>query len=582
MMTRVTRMNRTVDRPLWLTVGVLFLAAYALPATSLGRQDNSAAPPTVTDDKPLDQQPAPVRAYKRLLQSTVYLQFLKQESEGLMRYRGTGWIIDRERRLVITNQHVVADQPEVMAWCPAYKDGNVVGHLDYYLQQTPGIRAVVIDRDSRRDLALVQLDRLPDEMSALPLATKSPTPGEKVFSLGAWPFGSEGMWIFTAGEVRSVYDRTHANGYVCRIVETQLPTNQGNSGGPVINDKGELIAVVEGHSTEARLVSLFIAVEEVVEYMNELKDLVDPKTAEAFYQRGDRRFFEGMYRQAAADYAACLRLDGDRIDALTSRGWCQHRLGDYQSALSDFDDALKKDSENAEAYGGRGRCLAGMGRHAEARDAFTNAIRRDPGREIHYYFRGQMNYELDDYKAALADLNEAVNLKPDDVENRILRAKIHRLLGNNQAALDDGRAAVELDDTDYRGYQQCATALRNLGDLERAIIVYAGAIELSPNHWELYLGRGNCYHETDQTEAAVNDFVKSIELNEENPYSYWGLGLIMRDAQKWEQAIVFFSRCIELDPNDPDYYEQRAMCYDSTGNTAAAEKDRETFRRLKR
>jgi hypothetical protein len=63
----------------------------------------------------------------------------------------------------------------------------------------------------------------------------------------------------------------------------------------VINDKGELVAVVEGHHTEARLVSLYIAVEEVSAYMEELKDLIDPQTADAFYNRGDRRYFEGNF-----------------------------------------------------------------------------------------------------------------------------------------------------------------------------------------------------------------------------------------------------------------------------------------------
>ena len=546
-------------------------------------QDNTATPPVVAkDDGQSDNLPTPVRAYNRLLKSTVYVQFLVQEPEGTVRYRGTGWVIDRERRLVITNQHVVMDQAEVSVWCPAYENGELVGMLDHYFNKVRPIRAVVIDRDPRRDLALLQLDRLPDDIIALPLASKSPSPGEKVFSLGAWPVGSEGMWIFTAGEVRSVYQRRHANDYVCRVVETQLPTNQGNSGGPVINDKGELVAVVEGHHTEARLVSLYIAVEEVSAYMEELKDLIDPQTADAFYNRGDRRYFEGQFRQAAADYTSCLRLDSGRMDALLSRGWCQFRLGDYQTALTDFEDAIKRDPENAEGHAGRARCFSKLSRITEARDGFTEAIRREPGKEIYYYWRGELNYILDDYQAALSDLNEAVRLSPDDVDNRILRSKIHRLLGNHEAAMNDGRKAVELDDEDYRGYQQCAIVLRASGELERAIVVYGGAIELAPNEWELYLGRGSCYHENGQTEPAINDFVKSIELNEKNPYSYWGLGLIMRDLQEWERAIAFFTRCIELDPNDPDYYEQRAACYDASGNAQAATQDRNTYNRLKK
>lgn len=567
----------------WPAVWLALLFAVAVAgwsgtAAAQSKDGGSGNPPAANQSQ--DDTP-PVKAYKRLLQSTVYLEYLEDTPDGRMRSRGTGWIIDKDRRLVVTNRHVVGDQAQVSAWYPVFKDGEVVGDPRHYFENVRSIRGKVVDRDSRRDLAIVQLDRLPDELTPLPLAPKSPMPGEKLFSLGGWPEGSEGWWIFTAGEVRQVYDRSTAMGQVCKVVETQLPTNRGNSGGPVVNDRGELVAVVEGHSTDARLVSLFIAVEEVRKYMEEVDPLVDPDTAEEFYTRGDRNFFEGQYRTASQDYSACLKLDPNYIPAITSRAWCQFYLRDFQTAMSDFDAAIRKDDDCVEAWRGKARCLMGMGQFTEARDVWNDAIRRDSSNGDAYFYRGDCNYQLRQDAQALSDLNQAVNLQPGDIADLNLRAMIHRRMGNYAAALADGKAAINYDSDDWRGFHQAGLALRALGKTGEAADFLARSLQLNENNWEGWLNLGNCFKETGKDDQAIEAYAKSIDQNGNNPYSYWGLGLIARDRQQWTNAINLFTRCIELDPNDPDYYDQRANCYDQIGNSSGAANDRSTAARLR-
>ena len=50
------------------------------------------------------------------------------------------------------------------------------------------------------------------------------------------------------------------------VVETTSPLNPGDSGGPVVNDRGELVAVTEGGSSAAmNTISILIDVSEVIE-----------------------------------------------------------------------------------------------------------------------------------------------------------------------------------------------------------------------------------------------------------------------------------------------------------------------------
>jgi S1-C subfamily serine protease len=63
---------------------------------------------------------------------------------------------------------------------------------------------------------------------------------------------------------------TMSNGQAvnCRVVETSSPTNGGDSGGPVVNDRGELVAVVSCCATKDRNISWFIEVSEVRTFLN--------------------------------------------------------------------------------------------------------------------------------------------------------------------------------------------------------------------------------------------------------------------------------------------------------------------------
>jgi S1-C subfamily serine protease len=127
----------------------------------------------------------------------------------------------------------------------------------------------VVARDNHRDLALIQLETLPLDAVALPLARESPDEGQRVFSIGN-PRGSGAMWVYTPGEVRAVYHRHwKARGtksildLEAQVVETSSATNPGDSGGPLVNERGELIGVTQGASGEAQLISFFIDISEV-------------------------------------------------------------------------------------------------------------------------------------------------------------------------------------------------------------------------------------------------------------------------------------------------------------------------------
>src|SRR5205823_13214931 len=92
---------------------------------------------------------------------------------------------------------------------------------------------------------------------------------------------SGALWGYTSGTVRTapylkrwqVRLGSSARMFEARVVETQLPTNPGDSGGPLVNDRSELVAVTQGFAPDAQLMSLFIDVGEVKNFLRDKKFL---------------------------------------------------------------------------------------------------------------------------------------------------------------------------------------------------------------------------------------------------------------------------------------------------------------------
>jgi S1-C subfamily serine protease len=216
------------------------------------------------------------KVYQQTLRGTVWIVAPIAERNASSEVRvasGTGSLIDKVHRLVITNYHVVSEAKEVRVLFPTYgTDRKLIAERNAYkslLATQNAIAGEVVIRDPQHDLAVIKLQSVPARARQIPLARESVSPGQRVHSVGN-PGVSGALWVYTSGTVRQVYkkrwsvrDARRSLSFEANVVETQSPTNPGDSGGPLVNDRGELVGVTEGYATGAQLVSLFVDVSEV-------------------------------------------------------------------------------------------------------------------------------------------------------------------------------------------------------------------------------------------------------------------------------------------------------------------------------
>ncbi len=141
-----------------------------------------------------------------------------QQSSSL----GSGFLIDPSG-IVVTNNHVIADADEIV----------IRFHDDTELPAT------VIGRDPKTDLAVLKVDS-PTPLPYLKLGnSREIRVGDWVIAIGN-PFGLGGS--VSAGIISARARDIHSGPYD-DYLQTDAAINKGNSGGPMLNMKGEVIGV---------------------------------------------------------------------------------------------------------------------------------------------------------------------------------------------------------------------------------------------------------------------------------------------------------------------------------------------------
>jgi serine protease Do len=137
---------------------------------------------------------------------------------------GSGFVIDAEGH-ILTNRHVIEGADEISV---TFTDGT-------------SLEAEVIGQDARTDVALIKVE--PEgPLTVLPLGDSETTaPGEWVMAIGN-PFGfgnsvSVGVVSFKGRDLML------QRGTSVDMIQTDAAINMGNSGGPLLNPRGEVIGI---------------------------------------------------------------------------------------------------------------------------------------------------------------------------------------------------------------------------------------------------------------------------------------------------------------------------------------------------
>ncbi len=167
-------------------------------------------------------KPAVVTISTKSIQE-LYGGLYSQEVEGL----GSGFIIN-EDGYILTNYHVIEGSTDVKV---LLSDGNEAS-------------AKVVNYDSSMDIAMLKLEDGTSIPGVAELGDSDALyPGEDVIAIGT-PLSKEFAQTLTKGVVSAVGRHVESeSGSTLEVIQTDAAINAGNSGGPLVNTKGQVIGI---------------------------------------------------------------------------------------------------------------------------------------------------------------------------------------------------------------------------------------------------------------------------------------------------------------------------------------------------
>ena len=198
-----------------------------------------------------------VQIFEDMAPSVVYVQ---NKFGG----HGSGGLISNDG-LVFTNSHVVGDAKKVTVYFMPKEPGK-------YTDNEIKI-GMVVNNSKNADLALIKLLEIPKDVKPLSLGNPSTIKvGQDVHAIGH-P-GDGAVWTYTRGYIGQIinnHEWSYGDGVersAKMIIQSQTPIMEGNSGGPLLNDNGEVIGV-NSFGSDYEGANYAISVKDLGNFLNE-------------------------------------------------------------------------------------------------------------------------------------------------------------------------------------------------------------------------------------------------------------------------------------------------------------------------
>jgi hypothetical protein len=141
--------------------------------------------------------------------------------ENTLRSFGSGFVVD-PRGYILTNEHVV----------------HLAQTVKVVYNRHETFPATVVSVDAQRDIALLKATA-PSPLPALSLGSSTKVRRQDQVLVIGFPFGEDAV-TSTSGRVVSIREENAQ-----QILVTDAVVNPGNSGGPMLNDRGEVIGIIK-------------------------------------------------------------------------------------------------------------------------------------------------------------------------------------------------------------------------------------------------------------------------------------------------------------------------------------------------
>ena len=295
---------------------------------------------------------------------------------------GSGFVVRRKPHVeILTNHHVIKGRQRytVHFFVKSERGGtterkSVPGRAHFSLPRLDFGLIRLVDDDP-------EVRRLLPRIRALPLGDSQKTRvGESVFLIGSPAAGSLVLGNSVSDGIISGKNR-HIKGIP--YLQTTAAVDFGNSGGPLLNMRGEVIGIVTSKSVRTERIGFALPVHmtDAEHYGYYLEETLGKETA-ARMAAGVRLSRQKRYKDACDEFMKAQKLDPEKARPLMAEAFMRTELGETDKAVRLLEKAIAfekiKYDDLIMCVLELGKIHGRSGREQEAIEAFQTGLARDP------------------------------------------------------------------------------------------------------------------------------------------------------------------------------------------------------------
>ncbi len=301
-----------------------------------------------------------------------------------------------------------------------------------------------------------------------------------------------------------------------------------------------------------------------------LPDLLSASSSLTWFEKGLSCLNSRRFEEAISAFSEAIEEDPRSAEAYINRGIAWYHKGEPDHAIADFKRALEIDPEFEKAYYNRAVAWEKKGEDDRALADYTRALEINPRHAEAYNSRGLILHRRGEYDGAISDYTRAIRAKPDFGEAYRNRGAAWHHKGNYDRALADYSKALELDPSDAGAYNNRGFILYRKGHYDRALADFSEALKVRPRYADAYAGRGMVWYGKGEYDRALSDYRKALELDPDYGEVYNRIAWLLaacpdsryRDGVR---AVAYARKAVALSP-EVSFMDTLAAAYAEAGD----------------
>jgi tetratricopeptide (TPR) repeat protein len=414
---------------------------------------------------------------------------------------GSGVIIQKQGNVytLLTAKHVVARKGKIYPKLTAMTANGATIVLRDIRLASKDVDLAIVKFTSKNNYPVAKLARNSDEI----------VEGMAVYVSG-YPLGTDAkkaIYSFLSGKVAANSSQpVNAYGYSMVYSNETLP---GQSGGPVWNDRGEVVAIHGMGDVDSR-------------FLEESGDRQGRVKTGFNLGIGTNILLRQSQNLRLTGFPAAPIVKSTPIDDAIVSARVKYEQGDYPGAIRDYDRAIQLDPNRSEVYTLRGGTrLTTINRKllsASAQALKTGTADLGGVFDTTVYRRFRNEYSL-----VLADFEKSAQLEPEDLGAQFAlagAADIYNKLGEFTKALERIDRAIEFA-PNYDGfYAQRATVHAAMGNYAKSLADFDRAIAINPKFTDYRVQKYFAYNNLKQYPQSIAELDKAIAIDPNRSYFF--------------------------------------------------------------